>query len=530
MKSNDLTLVKNIPNAAKLISSLRHLDYTNLSAIADLVDNSIDAQASDIWIDILPKDNKIKSESDIGTIIISDNGQGMDTEILDEAMKLGSDTYKNSNYDLGLYGMGLITASISIGQRLEVITKTLGSSPLKSIQDLEIIYEMNEFVKILENASKDDLVYFEKNVINRTISKQQNTKSATADPQSITGTIVTLKKLDHLDYSTVTGFINVLTKEFGQIYRKFLQSGKIHIFIQGNELNAIDPIYDFEPNILNEEEFKFEEGTIKLTITEIKDYGQTINREKKINIPNQGFYVLRNNREILSGETLNVFTKHNDFNTLRIEFSYPGSLDNILSLNFSKRRISLNQSISDKIEKACNPFLKQIRKNAKSRQSEHAAKEEDFNEVEKYITQKSHLLKRPPAIIEERKPKTPSEQVRNLQNGEGSPRMDIIKRKRVTIDNLKVKFRNKELTERGPVYEADMEKDTVIIYWNINHPFYKLFIEKNLENPDTVYPIYFLVYSLGNAELISSIDSDTAEIITNIRYDVGRNLAVLLKD
>ncbi len=523
------SFVKNIPNAAKLISSLRHLDYNNIKALADIIDNSIDANASHIWIDIIPKKEKAKEESEIGTIIIADNGKGMDNDTLDEAMKLGSDTFKNASYDLGLYGMGLITSSISIGEKLTVLTKEANGELYKSIQDLELIYKENEFIKILEAGNEEDLKLLQSKILNPNLKNKDIQITTDQSSKYVSGTVVILDNLDNLDYNTINGFVNSLHRELGQVYRKFITAGTIKIFIQGSEVKAIDPVYDYEPMILNEEEIKFPEGSIKLTIAELKDYGQAINREKKINIPNQGFYVLRNNREILCGESFGIFTKHNDFNTLRIEFSYPGSLDKILSLNFSKSKISLNQSISDKIEKICNPFIKQVRARAKARQSPNAS-EEDFSEIEKYITQKSHLLKRPEAEIEKRNAPQKNLNTLKVEAGKNSPRLDLIKKKRITIENLKVKFKSKSLNERGPVYDTDMERDTIIIYWNVDHPFYKHFIEKNVGNPDVVNPIYFLVYSLGNAELISGIDSDTMEIITNIRYDVGRNLAVLLKD
>ncbi|MBL8007397.1 MAG: hypothetical protein JNJ56_07685, partial [Ignavibacteria bacterium] len=59
---SNINFTKNTPNAAKLIQSLRHLDYTNISAIADILDNSIDAGASQIWVDIIPKKNREKDE------------------------------------------------------------------------------------------------------------------------------------------------------------------------------------------------------------------------------------------------------------------------------------------------------------------------------------------------------------------------------------------------------------------------------------------------------------------------------------
>src|SRR4249920_975412 len=106
----------NDPNPGRLIESLRYLGYGNYEAIADLVDNSIDADAHIINIHIQQREGQIQ-------ILIADNGTGMDLSTLDQAMKLGSLTARDMNSDLGKFGMGLVTASLSIAKRCHVITR-----------------------------------------------------------------------------------------------------------------------------------------------------------------------------------------------------------------------------------------------------------------------------------------------------------------------------------------------------------------------------------------------------------------------
>ena len=73
----------NDPNAARLIESLRHIGYDNYVALADLVDNSIDAGATHISI-------TVQKRGDDVSIIIADDGEGMEYEVLDQALRLGS--------------------------------------------------------------------------------------------------------------------------------------------------------------------------------------------------------------------------------------------------------------------------------------------------------------------------------------------------------------------------------------------------------------------------------------------------------
>ena len=79
---------KSQPNAGKLINSLRHLGYTNYSAIADLVDNSWDAESTQVKILVRQRDKDPE-------IIIADDGSGMDESILGQAIRLGSLVDKN---------------------------------------------------------------------------------------------------------------------------------------------------------------------------------------------------------------------------------------------------------------------------------------------------------------------------------------------------------------------------------------------------------------------------------------------------
>ena len=152
-----------------------------------------------------------------------------------------------------------------------------------------------------------------------------------------------------------------------------------------------------------------------------------------------------------------------------------------------------------------------------------------FKSIEQYITKKSHLLKLPKVEVEERAPKTHSKTDVSSKLKDGPPRLNITKRKRISLDALKVEFRTINLEAKGPLYSVDMERDKTIVSWNNNHPFYVDVIERNSENPDILNPLCFLVYSLAVSELEYSKDSDTLEIMENIRYHVGLNLATLLK-
>jgi hypothetical protein len=105
-----------IPSARRLMTSLRGLPYDLAGAVADLADNSLDADATRVDIDL-------GSDWRGAYIRIADDGLGMNERELDEAMRYGS-SRSYGLQDLGHYGLGLKTASLSQCRRLTVATRS----------------------------------------------------------------------------------------------------------------------------------------------------------------------------------------------------------------------------------------------------------------------------------------------------------------------------------------------------------------------------------------------------------------------
>ncbi|MRV76302.1 ATP-binding protein [Duganella sp. FT92W] len=105
------------PNPARLVAILAAVGHTMPSAVADLVDNAISADATEIAIHF--------GRPDAGHgrwMSIADNGSGMAPAVLAEAMRIGS----NSDYEansLGKYGYGLKGASWSQAKIFTVVSK-----------------------------------------------------------------------------------------------------------------------------------------------------------------------------------------------------------------------------------------------------------------------------------------------------------------------------------------------------------------------------------------------------------------------
>ena len=129
--------VDNPPNAARTMEALRELGYDSYASLLDLIDNSVDALATEVEVNVAERKGDI-------VISVEDNGHGMDEETLAEALRLGSDIPREMG-QLGKFGMGLVTASIGLSQRVEVLTKEPGGPALFGAFDLEQIAEENRF-------------------------------------------------------------------------------------------------------------------------------------------------------------------------------------------------------------------------------------------------------------------------------------------------------------------------------------------------------------------------------------------------
>ncbi|MFO0114497.1 MAG: ATP-binding protein, partial [Betaproteobacteria bacterium] len=103
------------PRAAAMLESLRGLGYSTAASLADIVDNSISAGATEVRIEFV-------WDGAHSRITILDDGRGMDDGELESALRLGDKNPLDARdaRDLGRFGMGLKTASFAQCRRLTV--------------------------------------------------------------------------------------------------------------------------------------------------------------------------------------------------------------------------------------------------------------------------------------------------------------------------------------------------------------------------------------------------------------------------
>lgn len=140
-----------VPNAPILVESTRSIGYSFEAAVADIVDNSISAGATEVLIGF--------QSIEPAWLCIEDNGCGMTAEELENAMRYGSQSSlaQRSENDLGRFGLGMKMASLSQCRTLIVMTKKNGMISAAS-WDLDYIVQQNNWS--LKTFSEDEIQQF----------------------------------------------------------------------------------------------------------------------------------------------------------------------------------------------------------------------------------------------------------------------------------------------------------------------------------------------------------------------------------
>jgi len=495
-------LVSNEPNAAHLFESLRYSGYSNEEAIADIVDNCFDAQANNVWI-------KIEDVGDSKRIIIADDGVGMNIDQLDEALRLGSNSDKSPTTQLGKAGMGLKTAGTSIAKTIDVFTKQDDVQGINySSYDGKLITEKNAWLKILKTIDRREIDDFDIDDGFPVYNEQYKTNEKYR-PLSAQGTMIVLKDCDRFTAQKIGHFENKLIKHLGEVYRKFLSAGK-KIFINDKPVFINDPLFidGVDKAYFKDENPKVHERTINLTIdgkkisfdvkvSVLPEVSAGVSKILEIGMKNQGFYIMRNNRQIARAETLGIFNKHNDYNRVRAEILFDGTVDEFMGINFAKKEIHPKQAIIDSITSLIfNPIFTLIKKesSANSRLEVVKQKEVKHDVSEKIFEKKGSLLIKP---IGQKIEKEQIEQKVEELKKEYEELKDF-------TSSSPLKFINdSRMEENDVIFKAEQLGETTLIKLNVKHPFFKVFID--LED-DAKEPIELLIGALAMSKLRLSED------------------------
>ena len=317
-----------------ITNALRQSNYDTESALSELVDNSIDAEADIINI-VIPSKEELKSGKK--AILIQDDGFGMSLEELKRSFSFGSDR-EYSIDDIGNYGIGMKAAMAYLSQYVTVETKR----------------EDDNFVSV---AVWD----IDNNPLNINFFQKKNT-----DKNFIKGTKIQMhckwgdtKKSRLEDFShTQPAYI---TKLFAARYFKALDKiktspngdslPKMKILINGSEVIPFDPLYRSDKNTKNyseDIEILVDGTTHRISfegyfIGYVEPNGFDKKREDQrpgFSIDKQGVYLSLNNKYIqIGGNWLGCKQIHNSLNSTRVEVQIPKELIEYFGISMNKNSV-----------------------------------------------------------------------------------------------------------------------------------------------------------------------------------------------
>lgn len=333
------------PHAKMLLVALRSVGYTNETAIADILDNSIFGAATEI---------ELYFDWDNRRIIIADNGFGMDYQELMDAMEIGSadPNEMRPSEDLGRFGLGMKTASFSMAKKLLVISKknstisnaewnlnTVASEDKWEISE----YDESEISMILESID--------------TYTQYNNWKQ---------GTLIIISELDRLiDETNIEKskknfykMIRNIKSHIAITFHRFMEEDALKISVNGNKLEAWNPFWIKSPATMELAREELFDGKNEVVVEPyILPHKSKYNSEEEFKEAagvkdwrgHQGFYVYRNRRLLVYGTWFGKFKKEPAYNLARIKLDMSADSDFEWDIDIKKSKATLPVAIEEQI-------------------------------------------------------------------------------------------------------------------------------------------------------------------------------------
>jgi hypothetical protein len=350
-KSNSVDLT---PQPTALVESLRSIGYSLETALADIIDNSVTAGSHTISV-------RFMWNHQDPWIAVADDGCGMNQKELIEAMRFGSRSPRETRDadDLGRFGLGMKTASISQCRSLTVISKkekrligcTLNLDKMKEGWSAQILDA--------KSISREDKL--------RVLSKELLA-------QSVSGTIVIWRNLDAILADPAAGssertFSSAIHKariHMETVFHRYLSAGRgiasICINFNKSKLSAFDP---FGPKSLARQELVSETITVEDQGIKVQPY--VLPHPNKVSaakykkyagpegyLQNQGFYVYRNRRLIVKSTWFRLIKKDELNKLIRVRVDIPNTLDHLWKIDVKKSSATPPQPVLRELKRIIN--------------------------------------------------------------------------------------------------------------------------------------------------------------------------------
>lgn len=335
------------PHAAAIVESLRAFGYDLPTAVADVVDNSISAGARHVWL-------RFEWDGAASVVSITDDGHGMDAAELVEAMRLGGGgpLAERKPHDLGRFGLGLKTASLSQCRRLTVRSRRSGAPLETRCWDLDLIALRNDW-RLLRAADAPAEPHF--------------AKLATLAH----GTTILWQILDRLTRDQRTDNpkhhdrflerVESVRRHLGMVFHRLMVGrDAVRLYVNDREVAPWDPFFTEHPATfpLPADPLRLRGLPVSVRPYVLPHFSKLTKDEHEQGagprgwLAHQGFYVYRRDRLLVAGDWLGFgWAKDEHLKLARIAIELPNALDHDWQINVTKSRATPPPALRDDLRR-----------------------------------------------------------------------------------------------------------------------------------------------------------------------------------
>ena len=452
----------------KFIRATRDSGYKGTpSAVSELVDNALQAGATDISITLTADGD----ESEYPLVLsVLDDGSGMDALTMRTALRFGGSTRFDDRRGLGRYGMGLPNSSFSQAKRVTVHSwDSCNSNVLRTYLDID---------EIASGA----------------IAEVPEPEQVTRPPHVngyASGTVVTWTRCDRLDNRRISTLTRKLLFSLGRRFRYYLWDG-VTMKVNGDTVEPIDPLFLHSSALFNgASEFcdplVFEvsasardhglTGSVQIRFSElpVAAWSRMSNSEKRERgiAKGAGVSVVRGGREVDYGWFfLGGKRRENYDDWWRCEIRFDPVLDEAFGITHTKQQIRPRRHLVDSLAPDIEVMARTL--NSRARKAHQAIKIADrFSESEKRASKKDWMLMplpRRPRLRDVRVLAALGQRTES-QSGEAS----------TTIPTTEYRIVPTPLSETA-FFNYARDDGRLLLVLNPEHPFYKIVYSKLLDS------------------------------------------------
>ena len=485
------------------LKSMRNTDFDMQTAMCEVIDNSLQADAKNVKIHIAYSDKTSRRKSRPEQIAFGDDGHGMGGEVLQYCLRLGYSGRYDDRKGIGRFGVGMTFAAISLCQRIDVYSREKRGNWHHTYLDISGLDKEDE-------PSIAPII-------------QKDLPGEYAHLVGDFGTLVIWSKMDRVDSP-----INEpeLIHNMGRIYRKFIgeetirdkkvikNEDKRNLYINTQIIHSFDPLFvtksqrypDDKTTILDDEtsfEWRVHDvdapssgqkrGTITIRTSLLPESwrqvrsgrgiagsGRSADNNKRKVYENEGISILRNNREVAYGPIPHFLPRGGPGTEIDRFWSCEIDFEPTLDYWFSVRNIKIGArpltDLKNELRTRIKPSIDRFRDAITSTMNEYAAKSNESaqgpihgnkpKEEELWAITTPHTTTATEEEIEEN-----TKQAAENVSSDKELQEEYIKK--VTDPNNKYNIiEAHNMRADAPFFELLADLNTKVVHYNMNHTFF----------------------------------------------------------